>query len=193
MATIVGHGAHSIQRYRALTCDRERSEERKEIETVGRGQGHRRRCSGGSASVDAHLSHRRRRANRRIGQNRLHLGFGTAHERSSAAGRIARVGIIDHHIAAGLLNGEQHRIPLPKRCTKLHDAEDRENKDREYQRRFHCCHSLVPAGPWVFPAGHDGHHGYCVRTAVVAVSDDGKAKLAQERIGLKLCVAVTVT
>jgi hypothetical protein len=34
---------------------------------------------------------------------------------------------------------------------------------------------------------------YCVRTSVFAVMVDGKAKLGKEKIGLKLCVAVTVT
>jgi hypothetical protein len=32
-----------------------------------------------------------------------------------------------------------------------------------------------------------------VRTTVLAVTEDGKAKLAQESVGLKLSVAVTVT
>jgi hypothetical protein len=32
-----------------------------------------------------------------------------------------------------------------------------------------------------------------VRTTVVAVTESGKAKLAQEKIGLKASVAVTVT
>ena len=55
----------SVQRHRALTCDRERVEERKEIKTVGGGQGHRRGRSGGRAGADTNLAGRRRRTNRR--------------------------------------------------------------------------------------------------------------------------------
>jgi len=175
-----GDSRYSIQRNGALTGDRERLKKRNGTKTIGRGQGHR---SIRRAGADAHLTRCRCRADRRSRENRLHLALG-------AGGIAAR--IIDHHIPSGLLDGEQHRVPLPKRCPKLDNAEDQQKQQGEYQRRLDHRRSLVPAALWVFPARHNGRHDdYCVRTTVVAVSGDGKTKSAQGTIGLKGCCAVT--
>jgi hypothetical protein len=108
------------------------------------------------------------------------------------AGGIA-AGIIDHNIAAGLLDCKQHRVPLPKGHSKLDDAEDRKKQDGGDKCRFDWRRSFVLAAASVSPALHDDQHFHCVRTTVVAVTEAGKAKLAKEKIGLKPSVAVTVT
>jgi len=167
--------ARSNERHGALTGDCERPKERQQIETVGGVQSHR---TSRGAGADGNLTCARRRANGCCGQNRLHLRLG--------AGDVAAA-IVDHHITAGLLDSEQHRVPLPKRRPKLDDTEHCKKEHGGYQRRFDRRRSLVPAKLWILPT----HKHYCVRTTLVAVTADGKP--GQENMGLKLRVAVTDT
>ena len=92
-----------------------------------------------------------------------------------------------------MFDREQHLVPLPNSGSKLAGAKDYQNKNREYKRRFDRCGAFVPAAGRIFSARQKASHHYCVRTVVAALTVDGKAKLAQENIGLKLCDAVTET
>ena len=105
-----------VERDDGLAGHRERWSKRDQIEVIGGREGHRRgRFSWGRCRADADLTSARCRAGRCGGQDSLHLAYGA----SSVAG-----GVVDHHITAGLLDGEHHSAPLPKSEPKPEDAED---------------------------------------------------------------------
>src|SRR5204863_10027121 len=66
----------------------------------------------------------------------LHLCFG-------AVCSVASV-IFNHHIAARILNGERHRVRLPKCHPKLDNTEDEPQQEREDDRCFDGCRPFIP-------------------------------------------------
>ena len=82
---------------------------------------------------------------------------------------------------------------MPERRSKLHDAKNDRNKNGKYERGFDRCGPFIPAVPRRLRWAEKRERDNCVRTVVDALTVEGKAKLAQENTGVKLCDAVTET
>jgi hypothetical protein len=89
--------------------------------------------------------------------------------------------------------GEQQRVPLPKSCPKLDNAEDREKMVGSINAASIAAAPSFQRNLAIFLGCRRAHYCYYVRTSVDSVRVDGKTKLEQENSGVKLWVAVTVT